>query len=537
MPKPADVLSTHTASVLRTSLALVAVALVSSALTPVPSQAGSVDVDKDTRKCIAALNRQLGKLDVKVANQVHHCVKAHALGKTLDSDDPGITTVSDCIDGDRKAKIAKAADKARTVADRSCMGPPPAFAADDVEEVIDAGSSLGRGLARDLFGASLDALVTRDADAATSQCQRDTWKAVAKCTKKRLSEFFVCKKKGLARGTIASAADLEGLCLMQGGNPQTGQADPKGKIAKACSDAGKGIGKAVAKRCGPVTGDEAFPGCAAAPDLVACLDALAACRVCRAINAADGLTRNCDLFDDSSDNGSCGCGDGILTAAEECDDGNSIDDDECSNACTAPVGPTTSCLTILGDSPSAGDGMYQITLPSGPAPVYCDMTSAGGGWTRVGVLDGATTYCTNDGFTDLRAEPGASAGKIPDADVQALMSEVPGSPVEILFYVPADGRFIWRDLIGPLDFDTSSRHTSPAHYCSNWQCDGGGSSFTLCSSEGSGCPVTGHGGAGAIFRKIYVDYDADGLRGGLHTNGGLCGLPNYNGEPIWVFVR
>jgi len=49
----------------------------------------------------------------------------------------------------------------------------------------------------------------------------------------------------------------------------------------------------------------------------------------------------------------------------------------------------TSCAQMHAKNPIAPDGVYQIDVdgaagPSAPFPVYCDMTMANGGWTRVG---------------------------------------------------------------------------------------------------------------------------------------------------------
>jgi hypothetical protein len=50
----------------------------------------------------------------------------------------------------------------------------------------------------------------------------------------------------------------------------------------------------------------AFPGaCAARADFAACADERMECRICRMFNTMDGLTEDCDLFDDGVANASC----------------------------------------------------------------------------------------------------------------------------------------------------------------------------------------------------------------------------------------
>ena len=79
-------------------------------------------------------------------------------------------------------------------------------------------------------------------------------------------------------------------------------------------------------------------------------------------------------------------GDGVL-AGEDCDD-----NDPSVQVCYA------SCLDILDNGASVGDGFYVID-PSGsnPLDVYCDMSTNGGGWTKVLDIDSST--CEN-GFLD-----------------------------------------------------------------------------------------------------------------------------------------
>lgn len=56
-----------------------------------------------------------------------------------------------------------------------------------------------------------------------------------------------------------------------------------------------------------------------------------------------------------------------------------------------------SCLEILLDGLSVGDGEYEIEPPCGtPMVVTCDMTTDGGGWTQITHLDFGTDECPGD---------------------------------------------------------------------------------------------------------------------------------------------
>ena len=75
------------------------------------------------------------------------------------------------------------------------------------------------------------------------------------------------------------------------------------------------------------------------------------------------------------------CGDGFLQAGvEQCDDANAVDSDGCSQ-CVVPK----SCKELKAGVPNLANGVYSID-PDGVGgqvgfPVFCDMTTAGGGWT------------------------------------------------------------------------------------------------------------------------------------------------------------
>jgi hypothetical protein len=106
-------------------------------------------------------------------------------------------------------------------------------------------------------------------------------------------EYLKCKKTASATATDASgiAACVTGL---------TGDAKVASTVAKLTADIGKD--------CGSVTIAADFAGACSsstAATLAACLDKKAECRICLALNATDGLSVNCDLFDDGVANSSC----------------------------------------------------------------------------------------------------------------------------------------------------------------------------------------------------------------------------------------
>ena len=202
------------------------------------------------------------------------------------------------------------------------------------------------------------------------------------------------------------------------------------------------------------------------------------------------------------------------------------------------LNPALSCFDIADQGRTAGNGLYWIELPSGTFELHCDLTTAGGGWTRVGALDASQDYCTADPPTDMRTEPDASAGKIPDTDTQAVMAQTPASPNDVMFYSRNTGQYVWHALQFLSDFDTSSRQSSSSFYCDNWHCPDGSTDSSTCGVEGNGCPVTAHGSSGTA-KKIYVDSTAGNgahLRA-FHTNDGICGLDDFTAEAIWVYVR
>lgn len=111
------------------------------------------------------------------------------------------------------------------------------------------------------------------------------------------------------------------------------------------------------------------------------------CSLCAAgyqDNDNDGTcTADCATANpDCSGNGSCN--DATGTAVCDCDSGWGGAD------CSTPV--RGSCLEILNNGDSTGDGDYTIERPGvGQITVYCDMTTDGGGYTSYRVTGGIST--------------------------------------------------------------------------------------------------------------------------------------------------
>lgn len=266
--------------------------------------AAAQPLSKDEQACVAALHQGRTKVAKAVDKEVQGCVKAGAKAKLA-------TSIETCSVADAKGKIAKAESKTADFESKKCTGVAPPYGATNAAVVNGAASDQAYGLAHDVFGPDLDVAVASFAeDKARSVCQSAVAKSVSLCRQMIGVEFDKCSKAGLKHKTtpIASTADLE-ACL---------GADPKGKIAGKCDlraevKPGKfkldGIRKALAKKCVGKGVDlpAAFPGCgrADAERVHECMRAQIRCRACLAVNAADDLGVDCDVFDDGNTNGSC----------------------------------------------------------------------------------------------------------------------------------------------------------------------------------------------------------------------------------------
>ncbi len=244
---------------------------------------------KEQQGCINALNKSFAGVAKSQGKYVCGCIKDGAKDKL-----PG--TIEECLLPDvSDGKVAKAVQKALSAESKKCTGTPPTFGATDADMLSNAAIQKELDLVHDVFGSDLDLVIIREAeDKADSKCQQAAAKAMKKCQAAKLKDFNSCKKNGLKDESIQSFVDLQ-ACM---------GADLKGKVTKACESK---LDATITSKCGGLDLGTLFPGCGTGDPgaLGDCLDRLVECRVCRALNAADALSRDCDDFDDGLTNGSC----------------------------------------------------------------------------------------------------------------------------------------------------------------------------------------------------------------------------------------
>ena len=292
------------------------------------------------QRCIVELNKNLEKVAKAQGKDICACIKDGTRDKLIGQ------TIEECMTSDAKGHVAQA--KARTLAKASSKCTEiPDFAFTDPNTVNRVAVDKDLDLAHDIFGPDLDAVIQLAADdAGTARCQTEVAKAAKKCQDAKLKEFRKCKKKGLKEVDsvqIVTRTQLAAGCMMQAGDPTTGQPDPGSKIERTCSSR---LQQKIDKSCaGAADLSQAFPGCGVSGSsaLTSCLDRLVECRVCLALNEADDLARDCDFFDDGLENDTCAglgpeCGNSVLEIGEMCDDGNTDSCDGCSDTCRTETG-------------------------------------------------------------------------------------------------------------------------------------------------------------------------------------------------------
>ena len=302
-----------------------------------PDQASAQSgLSKDDQKCVNEVNKGFEKVGKAQGGDISKCTKDAGKGKLT-------VAYSECITSDPKGKVAKATGKLSGKVGDKCLGDPafPPMDTSDTDSMNELAKAKELLLITALMGTDLDAaIVDCDDDKDGCKCQAGVVKQMYKCQSAKLKSFNACKKdqlKGKSGPAVTSAQELQDACMGTG----TGDIDDaKGKIAKDC-------GAKLTSTIGKCTDPDHFPGCGSvdATGLAACVDRIVECEVCRALDVLDGLTRDCDVFDDNLANFTCppasepmGPHLSVLDPAAFCEgganDGNACGDPLTSTDCT-----------------------------------------------------------------------------------------------------------------------------------------------------------------------------------------------------------
>jgi hypothetical protein len=255
----------------------------------------SADVQtKGQQKCIAAINKDVTKVVKAHGKDAATCIKDAGNG-SLDGQ-----SAQECAEADNKGKVAGAAGKTLADETKRCS-PAPDFGYTSATLANQAALDEDLALLADVFGTPLEDAIT---GASGAKCQQKVAKAYGRLETTKLGEFLRCKKLGLKDETIVSGATL-GLCL------DTVASDFRGKVAKARAKVLKTLASTKCFAASPALDMAALFAGACATDtgdataLEACIDRQVECRICRMLSLVDGLTVNCDAFDDGSVNATC----------------------------------------------------------------------------------------------------------------------------------------------------------------------------------------------------------------------------------------
>ncbi|HYC57694.1 MAG TPA: hypothetical protein VEL28_22375 [Candidatus Binatia bacterium] len=255
-----------------------------TAIVMMHGSASAVTQTPGQQKCINALNKGMAKVASAQNKANAKCISTRAKDGTTDA--------FLCANND--AKVAKAEAKTVALEAASC-DELPTIGHTGAGNVNNRAQFQAFDFAQEIFDSN-SSISLCDSDKAACKCQSQALKASNKLYKTHLKAYNKCKKAGLKDKTnpFDDDADFE-ACI---------GADPKGKIGKSASKLATTIGK----KCGQTTTPFPQGRCMALTNdpLADCLDDAVRCHVCLTAALSDGLSVDCDEFDDGDDkNGSC----------------------------------------------------------------------------------------------------------------------------------------------------------------------------------------------------------------------------------------
>jgi uncharacterized repeat protein (TIGR03806 family) len=221
---------------------------------------------------------------------------------------PGDQTLGDCVAFDVGGRTQRAADTLAKREASSCLERPeklPTFGYKPSAVVAASAKAAANRLTHSLFGADPDAaLVFQDQNAGGALCQADVADRGAELIENIWRVALGAKRVAISGvpGTpaVQTSEDLGASVL------QKVTADTRGLVARQVTK----LGTTLASTCAGQPLDQRFPGdCAArtatVTDFRNCVSERVRCHFCRALEGFDGLTADCDAFDDGAANDSC----------------------------------------------------------------------------------------------------------------------------------------------------------------------------------------------------------------------------------------
>lgn len=319
--------------------------------------AGAQVQDTAQQACSSAADLNADAVAWAQAGEINGCFRDAGKGSLGNP-----AALSACISADAKGKVAKKFAVSVGKELKSCSPANlPGFAVPDLAAPYAAPAGAGafdpvlhemyaeatsataikaeKTLLVDVYGNPVDdAILLLSGSPIGAKCQAEITKTLLKCERFKRKEYNKCEKASLKSG-LGSEGLLATTCLTTAGDLATGQPDPKGKIVKQCESK---IASVLEKKCFGQDLEALFPGeCAeaGAAGFPGCVVDRIDCRMCQQLNEFNGLSRDCDLYDDGAANDSCRpvlpvCGDDTLDLpSEQCDDGNTVGGDCCSSSC------------------------------------------------------------------------------------------------------------------------------------------------------------------------------------------------------------
>ncbi len=233
--------------------------------------ASAAVLSRAQQKCVVGLSKAFSSVARAQRKTIAWCLE-HARDGVL-----APQRVDDCVTADGGRFVAAATTQTLALDAKRC-GAPPEFGYAGADSVVAEAVASELALARDVFGADLDATVA-EADPQGAACQTKLLRQAGLCARELTSAFIACGKTALRGSRTRPPIDGPlGLVRCKG-------SDPKGRIDRACSTK---LGDVVRGSCTDVDVQMLVPGCAG-KDLTACVRGYAQARASRGLNGATGL--------------------------------------------------------------------------------------------------------------------------------------------------------------------------------------------------------------------------------------------------------